>query len=75
MSLYATKVGLSRFIHQSNSSQHRRSELEVYLEDPSHPEIGDGTFYIITWWKLYDPMYPIISKIARDVCSSVDCGI
>jgi len=34
----------------------------VYLEDPSHPEIGDGTFDIITWWKLNGPKYPIISK-------------
>jgi len=52
MSLNATRIGLSRFIHESNSSQHKRSELEVYLEDPCHPETEDDTFDIIGWWKL-----------------------
>lgn len=67
--LYATRVGLARFIQQSNSSQHRRSELEVYLEDPSHPETEDDRFNIIDWWKLHGPKYPIISKMARDILS------
>jgi hypothetical protein len=69
MSLSATRQGLSRFIHESYSSKHKRSELEVYLDDPSHPEMDDDAFDIIAWWKLHGPKYPIISLMARDILS------
>jgi hypothetical protein len=67
MSLSATKQGLSRFIHESYSSKHKRSELEVYLDDPSHPESDNDSFDIIAWWKLHGPKYPIISLMAQDI--------
>jgi hypothetical protein len=69
MSLSATRQGLSRFIHESYSSKHKRSELEVYLDDPSHPEMDDDAFDIIAWWKLHDPKYPVISLMTRDILS------
>lgn len=49
VSLYATRLGLTKFIQDSNSSQYQRSELEVYLDDPSHPEVE--SFDILAWWR------------------------
>ncbi|XP_066355951.1 zinc finger BED domain-containing protein RICESLEEPER 1-like isoform X2 [Miscanthus floridulus] len=69
MGLSATTLGLSRFIHESYSSQHKRSELELYLDDPAHPEIDNDVFDIIAWWKLHGPKYPTISLMARDILS------
>lgn len=69
MSLTATGQGLSRFIHESCSNQRKRSELEVYLEDPSHPEMDNDAFDIIAWWKMHGPKYPIISLKAREILS------
>ncbi|CAO2179263.1 unnamed protein product [Urochloa humidicola] len=67
MSLSATRKGLSRFIQESSSNQQKRSELEVYLDDPSHPEMDN--FDIIAWWKLHGPKYTVLSLIARDILS------
>jgi hypothetical protein len=69
MSLSATRQGLSRFIHESYSSKHKRSELEMYLDDPSHPKSDNDSFDIIAWWKLHGPKYPIISLMALDILS------
>ncbi|XP_066327337.1 zinc finger BED domain-containing protein RICESLEEPER 1-like isoform X2 [Miscanthus floridulus] len=66
--IYALKC-LSRFIHESYSSQHKRLELELYLDDPAHPEIDNDVFDIIAWWKLHGPKYPTISLMARDILS------
>jgi hypothetical protein len=49
LSLFATRVGLAKFIEDSNSSQHQRSELEVYLDDLSQPEVD--SFDILAWWR------------------------
>jgi len=39
-SLFATRLGLEKFIYESNSSLHSKSELEIYLEDPKYPIIS-----------------------------------
>jgi len=68
-SLLATRLGLERFIYESNSSHHSKSELEIYLEDPSSPGIGNSSFDILAWWRVNGPKYPIISRMARDILS------
>ena len=68
-SLLATRLGLERFIYESNSSRHSKSELEIYLEDPSSPGIGNSSFDILAWWRVNGPKYPIISRMARDILS------
>jgi hypothetical protein len=79
MSLSATRQGLSRFIHESYSSKHKRSELEVYLDDHSHPEMDNDAFDIIAWWKLHGPKYPIILRQLNTLLSlgnnKVKCSI
>ncbi|XP_039789630.1 zinc finger BED domain-containing protein RICESLEEPER 1-like isoform X2 [Panicum virgatum] len=68
-SLFAIRLGLENFIYESNSSHHSKSELEIYLEDPSSPGIGNCSFDILAWWRVNGPKYPIISRMARDVLS------
>ena len=68
-SLFATRLGLEKFIYESNSSRHSKSELEIYLEDPSSPGIGNSSFDILAWWRVNGPKYPIISRMARDILS------
>jgi hypothetical protein len=67
--LFATRLGLEKFIYESNSTQHNKSELEVYLENPFCPEIGNSCFDILAWWRINGPKYPILSRMARDVLS------
>jgi hypothetical protein len=62
-------LGLEKFIYESNSSRHSKSELETYLEDPSSPGIGNSSFDILAWWRVNGPKYPIISRMARDILS------
>ncbi|CAL5039304.1 unnamed protein product [Urochloa decumbens] len=66
-SLFATRLGLEKFIFESNSSRSSKLELEVYFEDPMSP--GSASFDILAWWKINGPKYPVISRIARDVLS------
>ncbi|CAO2149038.1 unnamed protein product, partial [Urochloa humidicola] len=68
-SLVATRLGLEKFIFESNSSRSSKSELEVYFEDPSSPGIGSDSFDILAWWRVNGPKYPIISRMACDVLS------
>lgn len=68
-SLNATRLGLEKFIYESNSTHHSKSELEVYLEDKCCPGIEDSSFDILAWWRTNGPKYPIISRMARDILS------
>lgn len=68
-SLFATRLGLEKFIYESNSTQNKKSELEVYLEDPLCPEISNNSFDILAWWRINGLKYPILSRMARDVLS------
>lgn len=68
-SLFATRLGLKKFIYESNSTQHNKSEVEIYLVDPFCPEIGNSSFDILAWWRINGPKYSILSTMARDVLS------
>jgi hypothetical protein len=52
-------------IHESYSNKHKRSELEVYLDDPSHPEMDDDAFDIIAWWKLHGPNSKVSGNLSH----------
>ena len=41
-----------------------KTELECYYDDGYAPK-QEG-FDILNWWKVHQPKYPILSKIAKD---------
>ncbi|KAF1895890.1 hypothetical protein Lal_00033953 [Lupinus albus] len=55
------------FVSEQNFTiAHRRSELEIYLEDGVLPDQG-GEFDILAWWKINGIKYPTLQRIARDL--------
>jgi hypothetical protein len=52
-------LGFEKFIYESNSSIHNKSDLEVYQIYAS--------FDILASWRVNSPKYPIISRMARDI--------
>ncbi|OVA06789.1 zinc finger protein [Macleaya cordata] len=55
------------FISEMSSSQQTKSELDQYLEESLLPRLQE--FDILSWWKLNQLKYPILSKMARDILS------
>ncbi|GKC93108.1 zinc finger BED domain-containing protein DAYSLEEPER-like protein [Tanacetum coccineum] len=52
------------FIMES-ASQQSKSELDQYLEESLLPRSHE--FDVMAWWKLNEPKYPTLSKMARDI--------
>ncbi|GJW98408.1 zinc finger BED domain-containing protein DAYSLEEPER-like protein [Tanacetum coccineum] len=52
------------FIMES-ASQQSKSELDQYLEESLLPRSHE--FDVMRWWKLNEPKYPTLSKMARDI--------
>ncbi|MCL7049065.1 hypothetical protein MKW94_017331 [Papaver nudicaule] len=55
------------FISEMSSSQQTKSELDQYLEESLLPRAVD--FDILSWWKINQLKYPILSRMARDILS------
>lgn len=53
---------------EKNPSTDKKSELEMYLEEPRFPRTTD--FCILHWRKVDNAKYPILAKIARDVLAT-----
>ena len=68
-SLFATRLGLEKFIYESNSSRYSKSELDIYLEDPASPRIGNSSLDILSWWSVNGLKYRIISLMAHVILS------
>nr|GEV53628.1 zinc finger BED domain-containing protein DAYSLEEPER-like [Tanacetum cinerariifolium] len=47
------------------ASQQSKSELDQYLDESLLPRSHE--FDVIRWWKLNEPKYPTVSKMARDI--------
>ncbi|GJS13218.1 zinc finger BED domain-containing protein DAYSLEEPER-like protein [Tanacetum coccineum] len=52
------------FIMES-ASQQSKSELDQYLEESLLPRSHE--FEVMRWWKLNEPKYPTLSKMAHDI--------
>ncbi|GJS13227.1 zinc finger BED domain-containing protein DAYSLEEPER-like protein [Tanacetum coccineum] len=52
------------FIMES-ASQQSKSKLDQYLEESLLPRSHE--FDVMRWWKLNEPKYPTLSKMARDI--------
>ncbi|GJX88953.1 zinc finger BED domain-containing protein DAYSLEEPER-like protein [Tanacetum coccineum] len=52
------------FIMES-ASQQSKSELDQYLEESLLPRSHE--FDVMRWWKLNEPKYPTLSKMAHDI--------
>nr|GEV96817.1 zinc finger BED domain-containing protein DAYSLEEPER-like [Tanacetum cinerariifolium] len=48
-----------------SASQQSKSELDQYLKESLLPRIHE--FDVMRWWKLNEPKYPTLSKMARDI--------
>jgi hAT family C-terminal dimerisation region len=46
---------------------HKKSELEVYLEEPNYIEVEYVAFDVLKWWSQNCSKFPILSKLARDI--------
>ncbi|XP_077234229.1 zinc finger BED domain-containing protein RICESLEEPER 1-like [Tasmannia lanceolata] len=59
---------LAVFVMETTEETPQKSELELYLDEKVHPGAGieDGTFDILSWWKLNGRKYPIVAQIAHD---------
>ncbi|PIA42354.1 hypothetical protein AQUCO_02000067v1 [Aquilegia coerulea] len=55
------------FMSELSGSQHTKSELDQYLEEPVVPFTLE--FEILSWWDLNSFKYPTLSKMARDILS------
>lgn len=55
------------YISEIDGSQHMKSELDQYLEEPLSQRLPD--FDILGWWKLNKMKYPNLSRMASDVLS------
>nr|XP_017217369.1 PREDICTED: zinc finger BED domain-containing protein DAYSLEEPER-like [Daucus carota subsp. sativus] len=67
----AGEDGMSDFdvyISEIMSSQHMKSELDLYLEEPLLPRTEEG-FDILAWWRENMQKYPTLSKMAADILS------
>ncbi|GJS17531.1 zinc finger BED domain-containing protein DAYSLEEPER-like protein [Tanacetum coccineum] len=52
-------------IASSGESQQSKSELDQYLEESLFPRSHE--FDVMRWWKLNEPKYPTLSKMAHDI--------
>ncbi|KAJ0725760.1 putative HAT dimerization domain, ribonuclease H-like superfamily, hAT-like transposase, RNase-H [Helianthus annuus] len=56
----------------------KKSELEVYLEEPNYPYFENMEFDVLKWWSQSSSKFPILSKMARDIfcipITTVDSG-
>ncbi|PIA33846.1 hypothetical protein AQUCO_03900001v1 [Aquilegia coerulea] len=57
--------GFDKFLHETSSIPHMKTELDKYLEEPIFPRNAD--FDVLNWWKVNSPKYPILSVMARDI--------
>nr|XP_029119630.1 zinc finger BED domain-containing protein RICESLEEPER 1-like [Elaeis guineensis] len=67
--LSKVKFGMDfvQFKNQSSSKRPKRSELDSYLDDDVLSDLKDKQFDILTWWKSNAVIYPILSRMARDI--------
>ena len=56
-----------QFRYQSSSKRPKRSELDSYLDDDVLSNLRDKQFDVLVWWKSNVAVYPILSKMARDI--------
>ena len=56
-----------QFRNQSSSKRPKRSELDNYLDDDVLSDMRDKQFDILAWWKSNTTIYPILSRMARDI--------
>ncbi|KAM0917551.1 hypothetical protein ACQ4PT_009413 [Festuca glaucescens] len=54
------------FKQQHCPKHHRRSEVDIYLQDALVPLREDESFDVLKWWKRNAENYPILAKIAQD---------
>ncbi|KAK1360102.1 zinc finger BED domain-containing protein DAYSLEEPER-like [Heracleum sosnowskyi] len=61
------------YISDIAGSQHMKSELDQYLEEPLLPRTQE--FDVLSWWKQNSQNYPTLSRMASDIlCIPVSTG-
>ncbi|GFP87890.1 zinc finger bed domain-containing protein ricesleeper 1 [Phtheirospermum japonicum] len=58
-------TGFDKFLNETSLSQHVKSDLDKYLEEPLFPRSVE--FNILNWWKVHEPRYPVLSMMARNI--------
>lgn len=53
------------FIQATTVTHATKRDIDYYLEEPVLPRANN--FDVLTWWKVNEGKYPILSKIARDI--------
>ncbi|KAL3651311.1 hypothetical protein CASFOL_004313 [Castilleja foliolosa] len=58
-------TGFDKYLNETSLSQHAKSDLDKYLEEPLFPRSIE--FNILNWWKVHEPRYPVLSMMARNI--------
>nr|XP_027191257.1 zinc finger BED domain-containing protein DAYSLEEPER-like isoform X2 [Cicer arietinum] len=69
-SLFVDEGGISDFeffISDFTCMQQFKSELDEYLEEPLLSDVKE--FDILSWWRVNQPKYPTLSRLASDILS------
>lgn len=57
-----------RFLKKEVRVESELFELDLYLSDPVAPRAeGEGSYDVLSWWKLNGARFPILAAIARDI--------
>ena len=60
------ELGFALFKQQHRPNRSRRSEVDIYQEDPLVSLREGESFDVLKWWKRNAEQYPILAKMARD---------
>jgi hypothetical protein len=54
-------------VSSSHASSASSSDLQMYLDSATIEVDNDNQFSVLGWWKANEPLYPIVSLMARDL--------
>lgn len=60
------ELGFALFKQQHRPRRSRRSEVDIYLEDPLVPLREGEDFDMLKWWERNEENYPALAKLALD---------
>ena len=61
------EMEFASYMSQNVMKRPKRNELDAYLDDDVFPTVEDEGFSVLGWWKSSAEIYPVLSRMARDV--------
>uniref|UniRef100_J3LF36 HAT C-terminal dimerisation domain-containing protein n=1 Tax=Oryza brachyantha TaxID=4533 RepID=J3LF36_ORYBR len=60
------ELAFAQFTSQNIDVQAKKSELDIYLEEPRLHSNSEENFDVLGWWERNSDVYPVLSLMARD---------